>query len=58
MNGQTDRRTYGHYENIRQAFFYLVDYVTRRSEKLSLKKRGILHDINMKLYVFCVFRNH
>ena len=35
---------------------FLLDYVTRRSEKLGFKKR-ILPDITVKLFVFGVVRN-
>ena len=41
--------------------FYLLDYVTRRSEKLEFQKKGggggILPDTTAKLFVFGVIRN-
>ena len=42
-------------------FYHLLDYVTRRSEKLGFhqkKKRRTLPDITTKLFVFGLFRNH
>ena len=41
--------------------FYLLNYVTHRSEQLEFpkkKKKKILPDITMKLFDFCVIRNH
>ena len=45
-----------------RALFYLLDYVTHRSEKLGFqkkkKKKRILHDTTAKLFVFGIIRNH
>ena len=48
---------------LRRDFFYLLDYVSHRSEKLGFqkkkkKKRRILPDTTVKLFVFCLIRNY
>ena len=46
----------------RRDFFYLLDYVTHRSEKLGFqkkkKKKMILPDTTVKLFIFGLIRNH
>ena len=40
-------------------FFYFLDYVTHRSEKLGFKKQyRILPDTTMELFIFGLIRNH
>ena len=50
-----------YYNNgVRRDFFYLLDYVTRRPDKLGFhkKKERILPDITTKLFIFGLIRNH
>ena len=41
-----------------ETFFYLLDYVTHRSEKSNFKKKWVLPNITAKLFVFGIIGNH